>query len=68
MQISGTSATSSSVGLSILKSANRQPELAGDLIAKTLAGMAQMQTGQSSVQPVDISKITGTGKLINITA
>ncbi len=68
MQISGTSATSSSVGLSILKSANQQPELAGDLIAKTLADMAQMQTGQSSAQPIDISEITGTGKIINITA
>jgi hypothetical protein len=68
MQIPGTSNSVLSSGLSILKSANQQPELAGDLIAKTVAGISQTQTVQSSAQSVDMSKITGTGKIINITA
>ena len=68
MQIPGTSKSASSAGLPILKSANQQPKLAGDLIAKTVAGMSQMQTAQSSAQSIDMSKITGIGKIINITA
>ncbi len=68
MQIPGTSNSSLSVGLPILKSANQQPKLAGDLIAKTVAGMSQMQTTQSPTQSIDMSKTTGTGKIINITA
>jgi len=68
MQIPGKSNSALSAGLSILKSANQQPELAGDLIAKTVAGMSQMQTAQSQAQSIDMSEITGTGKIINITA
>lgn len=47
---------------------NQQPELAGDPIAKTVAGMSQMQATQSPAQSIDMSEITGTGKIINITA
>jgi len=68
MQIPGTSNSALSVGLPILQSANQQPKLAGDLIAKTVAGMSQMQTTQSLAQSVDMSGITGTGKIVNITA
>lgn len=68
MQIPGTSSSALPTSLSILKSANQQPELAGDLIAKTVAGMSQMSTAQSPAQSNDISEITGTGKIINITA
>ncbi len=68
MQITGTSNSALPADLSILKSANKQPELAGDLIAKAVAGISQMQISQSPALSIDISKITGTGKIINITA
>jgi hypothetical protein len=68
MQIQETSNSALSAGHSILKSANQQPELAGDLIAKTVAGISQTQTAQAPVQSTDMSKITGTGKIINTTA
>jgi len=54
---------------SILKTANEQPQLAGELISKSVEAMMQNQSVvQASVQPVDVSDITGTGKIINITA
>ncbi|MFT5729709.1 MAG: hypothetical protein ACI8PB_003880 [Desulforhopalus sp.] len=68
MQIPGTSNSALSAALPILKSANQQPRLAGDLIAKTVAGMSQMQTAQTPAQSIDMSRSTGTGKIINITA
>jgi hypothetical protein len=68
MQIAGSSTSAFPAGLSILKSASQQPELAGDLIAKTVEAMVQTQTAQSPAQAIDISKITGTGKIIDITA
>jgi hypothetical protein len=68
MQIAGTRNTPSSGSISILKSANEQPKLAGELISKTVEGMAQIQSAQTPAQPVDMSGITGTGTLINIKA
>jgi len=68
MQIPRTNNSALPTDLSILKSANQQPELAGDLIAKTVASMSQTQTAQSPAQSIDMSKITGTGKIINVTA
>ncbi|MFT5702393.1 MAG: hypothetical protein ACI8ZB_005313 [Desulforhopalus sp.] len=68
MQIPEGSNSALPAGLSILKSAQQQTELAGDLIAKTVSSMSQMQTTQSPAQSTDISEITGTGKIINITA
>lgn len=68
MQIPGTSNSALPAGLSILNSANQQPELAGDLIAKTVDGISQTKTAQSPSQSTDMSRITGTGKIINITA
>lgn len=68
MQIAGTRNTASSGSISILKSANEQPKLAGELISKTVEGMVQIQSAQSPAQRIDISGITGTGTLINIKA
>ena len=54
--------------MSLLKSANEQPKLAGELISRTVDNMVQAQTVQSPAQRIDMSEISGTGKLINITA
>jgi hypothetical protein len=54
-------------GISVLKTANEQPKLAGELISKTVAGM-RSQSAQAPAQPADISGITGTGTIINTTA
>ena len=54
--------------LSILKSANQQPQLAADLISKTIASMMQAQNVQSPAQPVTSTDATQPGDLINITA
>jgi hypothetical protein len=52
---------------SILKTANEQPRLAGELISTTVQNMAS-RSAQTPVQAVDILEITGTGQIINITA
>ena len=68
MQIGNMSNSASSSGVSILKSANEQPKLAGELINRTVENMVQIQAAQSPSQRIDISEITGTGKIINTTA
>jgi hypothetical protein len=67
MQITDIPYQKSLTGISVLKTANEQPRLAGELISKTVEGM-HSQTAQTPVQPTDISGITGTGKIINTTA
>ena len=52
-------------GLSLLKTANEQPKLAGELISRTVESM-QSQNAPTPVQPIHVS--TGTGKIINTTA
>ncbi|MDK9707583.1 MAG: hypothetical protein OEL83_11095 [Desulforhopalus sp.] len=68
MQITNMSNPAPSSGVSILKSANEQPKLAGELINRTVEDMVQIQAAQSPSQRIDISEITGTGKIINTTA
>lgn len=68
MQIASVGNLTSSGSMSMLKSANEQPKLAGELISKTVEGMMQNQSVQSPAQHIDISEISGTGKIINITA
>lgn len=68
MQIPGRNNTVSSGNITILKSANEQPQLAGELISKTVEGIIQIQSAQSSAQHIDMSGFSGTGKIINITA
>ncbi|WP_306549494.1 hypothetical protein [Desulfobulbus sp.] len=63
MQIA--SSVAATANLSVLKSANEQPHLAGELISKTIEGLMQTQTVQTPVQPVAPS---GTGTIINTTA
>ena len=53
--------------VSVLKAANEQPQLAGDLISKTVENM-QSQSVQAAAQPIDVSGLIGTGNIINITA
>lgn len=54
-------------GISILKTANQQLELAAELLRRTLEGSASLQA-QAPDQPVDVSDSTGTGTIINTTA
>jgi hypothetical protein len=67
MQITDITYQKSLTGISMLKAANEQPQLAGELISKTVEGM-HSQNAQTPVQPTDVSGITGTGKIINTTA
>lgn len=70
MQISTASNPAVMYSLSMIKTANEQPKLAGDLIKKAIAGMQQaQQTAQSPAQPVALPADTGNrGEQINITA
>jgi hypothetical protein len=68
MQTTGVSNLTTSGSMSMLKSANEQPKLAGELISRTVEGMMQIQSAQSPAQRIDISEISGTGKIINIKA
>ena len=68
MQTASVSNLTTSGSMSMLKSANEQPKLAGELISKTVEGMMQIQSAQSPAQHIDTSEISGTGKIINTTA
>ena len=68
MEITGISNSQSLRGVSVLKTANEQSRLAGELISKSVENMIQNQYTPASAQPVDVSGITGTGKIINTTA
>ena len=65
MQTTGIAYQNGLNSLSVLKTANEQPKLAGELIAKTVEGM-QSQNAPTPVQPINFS--TGTGQIINTTA
>jgi len=66
MQIA--SSVAATANLSVLKSANEQPHLVGELISKTIEGLMQTQTVQTPVQPVAPVAPSGTGTIINTTA
>ncbi len=68
MQVAGISISTASAGMSILKSANEQPKLAGELISKTVEAMGNIQVGQTSSQPVVAANTSTTGNNINIIA
>ncbi len=68
MQVNGTNTPPLAGSVAMLKSANEQTKLAGDLISKTVESMAQIQAAQSPAQRMDIAEITGIGQIINITA
>ena len=67
MQVAGISISAASAGMSILKSANEQPKLAGELISKTVEAMGQIQAGQTPSQPVAAANTSTTRNIINIT-
>jgi len=56
--------------LSILKSANKQPELAGELISKTVEGLVSGQTGGTMVDSVATASppASVSGNIINTVA
>lgn len=69
MQIASNSLASQLPSMSILKSANRQPELAGELISKTIAGLATTQSIQATPQTAPPSLAQrGIGSIINTVA
>lgn len=68
MQIATTANTASFAGMSIIRSANEQPKLAGDLIRQTVAAMAQAQVSQPQAQPVGALQQAGSGSIIDIVA
>ena len=69
MDISLSSRTNQLASMSILKSANQQTELAGELISKTIAGLASVQSVQATPQPVSPSPAqAGVGTIINTVA
>ena len=68
MEITGTNNSAASASAFVLKSANEQAKLAGELISMTVDNMVQIQAAQTPAQRTDISEISGTGKIINITA
>jgi hypothetical protein len=53
--------------ISLLRAADEQPKLAGELISKTVENMRN-QKAQTPAEPTDISGITGTGKIVNTAA
>ena len=69
MQISPRSQANQLSSLSVLKSANQQPELAGELISKTIAGLLSTQSVQATPQTVSPSPVqSGVGTIINTVA
>lgn len=68
MQIMPVTHVNSAVNLSILKSANEQPNLAGELISKTVEGLMQAQLAQVQTPLYDVSALAGTGSTINTAA
>ena len=69
MHISPTSQANHLASLSVLKSANQQPELAGELISKTIASLLSVQSVQATPQTVSpLPAQSGAGTLINTVA
>ena len=69
MQISSASNPATMYSLAMIKTANQQPKLAGDLISRTIAGMQQaQQAAQAPAAPVTLPVATGRGTHINTTA
>lgn len=69
MQIPPSSQANQLPSMSVLKSANQQPELAGALISKTIAGLLSAQSIQAAPQTVSPSSARpGVGTLINTVA
>lgn len=63
MHILPTSQATQLPSLSVLKSANQQPELAGELISKTIAGLLSAQSVQATpliVSPSPAQSSVGT--------
>jgi len=69
MQITGVANTKELISGVVLRAANEQPQLAADLISKTVAGLIQQSpTVQYPGQPVPVSGMPATGGIINTTA
>ncbi len=68
MQITSVVNAGSIASVSVLKSANEQPILAGELISKSVEGLIQAQVAQVPVQPVNLAATFGSGTIINTTA
>jgi hypothetical protein len=67
MQVTGLSNANVLISGSVLRTANEQPQLAGELISKAVASMMQTQNVQTPAQPVAAAGLE-TGTIINTTA
>lgn len=68
MQITGVSHLPLSLSGSAVRAVNGQPQLAGELISKAVAGMMQTQNVQVPAQPVAVADKAATGRMISTTA
>ncbi len=68
MQITDSSNPKMAFGGIVLRSANEQPQLAGELISKAIESMTLTQNVQLPAQPVTASGNIETGIIINTTA
>ena len=68
MQITPVANAGSIASLSVLKSANEQLTLAGELISKSVEGLVQAQVAQAPIQPVNPDATSGSGTIINTAA
>lgn len=67
MDVTSTATPQVTGGITILRAANQQPELAAELLRRSLEVTTPQET-RTAQQPVDVSDITGTGTIINTTA
>lgn len=69
MEISANTTANQFSSLYILKSANKQPELAGELISMTIASMQTMQTIQAVSEQVNsLPEHSASGRIVNTVA
>ena len=68
MQVTGIANPQIFSSVSVLRLANKEPQLAGELISKTVEGLMQGQVAQSPAQPASVGGMPQTGTIINTTA
>jgi hypothetical protein len=67
MQTTGIAGLRFIQNLSLLRSANEQPKLAGELITKTIESL-QKQTARTPASVSDIASSPAKGRIVDITA
>jgi len=68
MQITGSANPKVAFGGFVLRAANEQPQLAGELISKAVESLTQTQNVLLPAQPVTVTEKIETGTIINTIA